>query len=129
VKLDLANPAWRQTLPPARSIAADAPAAASAFNRDGATVAFALGDGSVRLLPADIAATAPDAAPPLHGGAVLALVGDPAGDGFISGGDDGRLLRIGLDGSPITKANGSNISRRTAPPAPLPPRSARLPSS
>jgi WD40 repeat protein len=103
VKLDLANPAWRQTLPPARSIAADAPAAACAFSRDGTIAAFALGDGSVRLLPADIAAAAPDAAPPLHGGplhsgAVLALVGDPAGDGFMSGGDDGRLLRIGADG-------------------------------
>jgi WD40 repeat protein len=105
VKLDLANPAWRQTLPPARSIAADAPAAACAFSRDGATVAFARGDGSVRLLPADIAAAAPDAAPPLHGGAVLALVGDPAGDGFISGGDDGRLLRIGLDGAATELAN------------------------
>jgi WD40 repeat protein len=105
VKLDLANPAWRQTLPPARSIAADAPAAACAFSRDGATVAFALGDGSVRLLPADIDAAAPDATPPVHGGAVLALVGDPTGDGFISGGDDGRLLRIGLDGAATELSN------------------------
>jgi WD40 repeat protein len=105
VKLDLANPAWRQTLPPARSIAADAPAAACAFSRDGATVAFALGDGSVRLLPADIATAAPDAASPVHGGAVLALVGDPAGDGFVSGGDDGRLLRIGPDGTATELAN------------------------
>ena len=105
MKLDLANPAWRQTLPPARTIAADASAAASAFSRDGATVAFALGDGSVRLLPADIAATTPDAAPPLHGGAVLALVADPAGDGFVSGGDDGRLLRIGLDGTATELVN------------------------
>ena len=73
MKLDLANPAWRQTLPPARSIAADAPAAACAFSRDGATVAFALGDGSVRLLPADIAAAAPDAASPVHGGPLAEL--------------------------------------------------------
>ncbi len=105
MKFDLANPAWRQTLPPSRAIAADAPVAACAFSRDGATAAFALGDGSVRLLPADIAAAAPDATPPLHGGAVLALVGDPAGDGFISGGDDGRLLRIGLDGAATELAN------------------------
>ncbi|HEV7546234.1 MAG TPA: WD40 repeat domain-containing protein, partial [Reyranella sp.] len=105
MKFDLANPAWRQTLPPSRAIAADAPAAACAFSRDGTTAAFALGDGSVRLLPADIAAAAPDAAPPLHGGAVLALVGDPAGDGFISGGDDGRLLRIGPDGAATELAN------------------------
>jgi len=105
VKIDLSNPAWRQTLPPARSVAADAPVAACAFSRDGATVAFALGDGRVRLLPADIAAAAPDAAPPVHGGAVLALVGDPAGDGFVSGGDDGRLLLIGADGTVTELAN------------------------
>jgi hypothetical protein len=35
----------------------------------------------------------------LHKGAVLTLIGDPLNDGFISGGDDGRLLRLGLDGS------------------------------
>jgi WD40 repeat protein len=105
VKLDLANPAWRQTLPPGRTVAADAPAAACAFSRDGMTAAFALGDGSVRRLPADIAASAPEAAPPVHGGAVLALVGDPAGDGFISGGDDGRLLRIGADGGATELVN------------------------
>jgi WD40 repeat protein len=99
VKIDLANPAWRQTLPPARSIAADAPVAALAFSRDGNSVAFALGDGSVRILPADIAAAATGAANPVHGGAALALVADPAGDGFVSGGDDGRLLRIGADGT------------------------------
>src|SRR5512139_1537526 len=99
LKLDLANPAWRQTLPPARSVAADAPVAACAFSRDGATVAFALGDGRVRLLPSDVNAAEIPAADPLHGGAVLALVGDPAGDGFVSGGDDGRLLRIGANGT------------------------------
>ncbi len=99
MKIDLANPAWRQTLPPSRSIAADAPAAACAFGRDGTTVAFALGDGTVRRLPADLAAAAPDAAPPVHGGAALALVADPTGDGFVSGGDDGRLVRIASDGT------------------------------
>jgi WD40 repeat protein len=99
VKLDLANPVWRQSLPPHRSIAADAPVAACAFNRDSSLAAFALGDGGVRILPADIAAAAPQPAAPLHNGAVLSLVGDPAGDGFVSGGDDGRLLRIAADGS------------------------------
>lgn len=99
MKIDLTNPAWRQTLPPARTVAADAPVAACAFSRDGATVAFALGDGCVRTLPADISAAAPAALKPVHGGAVLSLVADPAGDGFVSGGDDGRLLRLGLDGT------------------------------
>ncbi len=99
MKIDLANPAWQQTLPPARSVATDAPVAACAFNKDGTTVAFALGDGQVRLLPADIKAPAPDPTPPVHNGVVLSLVGDPAGDGFVSGGDDGRVLRIAADGS------------------------------
>ncbi len=99
MKLDLGNRAWREALPPSRTVSSDAPVAACAFSRDGATAAFALGDGQVRFLPADIAAAAPEAAAPVHGGVVLALVGDPAGDGFVSGGDDGRLLRIGLDGA------------------------------
>jgi len=99
VKLDLGNPAWRTTLPPSRSVASDAPVAACAFGRDGKTVAFALGDGRVRLLPADVKDTAAEAQEPLHKGAVLSLIGDPLNDGFISGGDDGRLLRLGLDGS------------------------------
>lgn len=98
MKLDLANPAWRQTLPPGRSVAGDAPAVACAFNKDGSLGGFALGDGRVRLLPADISAGETAAGEPLHGGVVLALVGDPAGDGFVSGGDDGRLLRIAADG-------------------------------
>jgi WD40 repeat protein len=105
VKLDLSNPAWRQTLPPARSIAGDAPVAACAFSRDGATAGFALGDGRVRLLAADITAAEIPATDPVHGGAVLALVSDPTGDGFISGGDDGRLLRIGTDGTASELAN------------------------
>lgn len=105
MKLDLASPAWRQSLPPSRSVAVDAPAAACAFNRDGGTVAFALGDGCVRLLPADIAASAPEADAPVHNGAVLCLVGDPTGDGFVTGGDDGRLLRVAADGGATEIAN------------------------
>jgi WD40 repeat protein len=99
MKLDLGSPAWRAKLPPSRSIASDAPAAACAFSRDGRTIAFALGDGRVRLLPADVTAAAGDAGEPVHKGVVLSLIADPVGDGFVSGGDDGRLLRIALDGS------------------------------
>jgi len=84
VKLDLGQSAWRKVLPPTRSVTADAPTVACAFNRDGSQVAFALGDGSVRLLPADLTAATTDATQPVHGGAVLSLVGDPAGDGFHS---------------------------------------------
>jgi WD40 repeat protein len=99
VKLDFGNPAWRTTLPPSRSVASDAPVSACAFSRDGKTAAFALGDGRVRLLPAEVKDTAGEAQEPLHKGAVLSLIADPLNDGFISGGDDGRLLRIAADGS------------------------------
>ncbi len=99
MKLDLSRPSWAEQLPPTRSVAADAPVAACAFNRDGTVVAFALGDGRVRLLPADLGADLPEAANPVHGGVALSLIADPSGDGFISGGDDGRVLRHGKDGA------------------------------
>lgn len=101
MKLDLSNPAWQQTLPPGRAVAADAPVAACAFSKDGSIAAFALGDGRVRLLPGDINSSETPAAEPLHSGVALSLVGDPAGDGFVSGGDDGRVLRIATDGTAI----------------------------
>lgn len=99
MKLDLSRPSWAERLPPARSVAGDAPVAACAFNHDGTVVAFALGDGRVRLLPADPAADLPEAAAPVHGGVVLSLIADSSGDGFVSGGDDGRLLRHAKDGA------------------------------
>ena len=100
MKLDLANPAWRSALPPSRTVSADAPVAACAFDRAGDTVAFALGDGQVRLLPADPAAAEVAASgEAVHKGVVLALAADPAGDGFVSGGDDGRLLRLAPAGT------------------------------
>jgi WD40 repeat protein len=105
MKVDLGNPDWRTTLPPSRSVATDAPVAACAFNRDGKLVAFALGDGRVRLLPADLKQPEASATEPVHKGAVLSLIGDPNGDGFLSGGDDGRLLRIASDGSVSELAN------------------------
>jgi WD40 repeat protein len=105
VRLDLGNPDWRTSLPPSLAVATDAPTSACAFNRDGTQVGFALGDGSVRMLPADIGAAAPSAAEPIHQGAVLCLVGDPTSDGFVSGGDDGRLLRVALDGTASEVAN------------------------
>jgi WD40 repeat protein len=49
----------------------------------------------------------------VHQGAVLSLIADPTGDGFLSGGDDGRLLRIALDGtaSAIASQKGKWIDR------------------
>ena len=70
---------------------------ATCFSSDGAICAFALGDGTVRLATV----RGPDAewrTVAAHEGATMALAPDPAG-GFISGGDDGRLVRIGRDGA------------------------------
>jgi WD40 repeat protein len=62
----------------------------TAFGRDGGC-AFALGDGTVRLAEGwrSIAA---------HDGACLAICAD-AKDGVLTGGDDGRLMRIAPDGT------------------------------
>ena len=67
------------------------------FSRDGRRVGFALGDGTVRL--ATVGAPGDWISVAVHDGAVLDLAVDPTGDGFISGGDDGRLRRIAGNGS------------------------------
>jgi WD40 repeat protein len=68
---------------------------AAAFEGAGRQAAFALGDGRVVLAsPAD-----PWQFVTAHEGAVLALAADCATRGFISGGDDGALRRIGPDGA------------------------------
>ncbi|PHK95020.1 hypothetical protein CR162_09715 [Pseudoroseomonas rhizosphaerae] len=67
-----------------------------AFGRDGKGAAFGLGDGTLHL--ADPAL--PEAEwrrLEAHDGACLTLVPDFA-DGFLSGGDDGKLLRVLPDG-------------------------------
>jgi len=68
---------------------------AARFDRAGSLLAFALGDGTLRLVdPAD-AATWREVA--VHDGAVLALAPDTVPGGFVSGGDDGRARRISGD--------------------------------
>ncbi|WP_225771048.1 WD40 repeat domain-containing protein [Inquilinus sp. Marseille-Q2685] len=71
-----------------------APVVAAAFDAAG-HLAFGLGDGTVRL--ASPGAPEPPAVT-AHRGAVLALAAD-VGDGFLSGGDDGRLVRTAPDGA------------------------------
>lgn len=69
----------------------------AAFGRDGRGAAFALGDGALHL--ADPAA--PGAGwlrVAAHDGGCLALAAD-ARDGFLSGGDDGGLVRTAQDGT------------------------------
>ena len=90
MKLDLGNPEWRTTLPPSRSVASDAPVAACAFSRDGKIAAFALGDGRVRLLPADVK----DAAAPKPGA-------DPQGRGAVA---DRRSARATASSAAATTA-------------------------
>ncbi len=78
-----------------RSATLDAFVVGCAFDRDGRRAAFALGDGTLRLTGRGSDAWQTVAA---HDGAALALCGD-GGDGFLSGGDDGRLVRVGADAS------------------------------
>jgi len=68
----------------------------AAFDRTGAVAGFALGDGTVRLTPPHPAMEWPVVE--AHDGAVLAVAAD-ARPGFVTGGDDGRFLRIGPDGT------------------------------
>lgn len=75
--------------------ALDAFVVAAAFDRAGAACAFALGDGTLVLVAhQDVGSWRPVQA---HDGSVLALAPD-ARPGFVSGGDDGRFRRVGLDG-------------------------------
>jgi len=67
---------------------------AAVFNRAGSHAAFGLGDGSIRIF-----APAPWQHVAAHNGAVLSLAADVSATGFCSGGDDGILRRIGVDGS------------------------------
>ncbi len=73
-----------------------------AFGRDGRGCFFGLGDGTVRI--AQPAAPAEEwASVAAHDGAVLALCAD-ARDGALTGGDDGRLMRIAPDGTAVELA-------------------------
>lgn len=69
---------------------------AARFERAATTAAFALGDGTLRLV--DTTDTETWREIPVHDGAVLALAAHPAG-GWASGGDDGWFRRTGADGT------------------------------
>src|SRR4051794_4578372 len=70
---------------------------AGRFSQDGRTAGFALGDGTVRLMRVGTSEDWTSAT--VHDGAVLGFAMDPGGDGFVSGGDDGKLRRVGAGGS------------------------------
>ncbi len=65
---------------------------AACFDRAGSTAAFALGDGTLRLVT--LAERETWNTVEAHDGAVLSLAPDASQTGFISGGDDGRFRRI-----------------------------------
>lgn len=71
----------------------DAFVVAATFDRHGGTAAFGGSDGSVWLL--DMADRAEWRNVMAHDGSVLALSPDCLPGGFLSGGDDGKLCRIG----------------------------------
>jgi WD40 repeat protein len=68
---------------------------AASFDRSGTTLAFALGDGTIRLIP--LADRETWRTVEAHDGAILALAPDATPTGFITGGDDGGFHR--LDGA------------------------------
>jgi WD40 repeat protein len=76
---------------------------AARFSRDGNRVAFALGDGTLRL----VTLTDPDSwtTVEVHDGAILSLSPDTTPQGFVTGGDDGALRRVDADGQVHTLAS------------------------
>jgi WD40 repeat protein len=70
---------------------------AARFDRAGRTAAFALGDGTLRLV--DLADRDAWREVTVHDGATLALASDAGARGFVSGGDDGTFRRIAADDS------------------------------
>ena len=76
---------------------------AARFSRDGNRLAFALGDGTLRL----VTLSDPDnwTTVEVHDGAILSLTADTTPGGFITGGDDGALKRVDADGQVHTLAS------------------------
>src|SRR5271170_1192256 len=70
---------------------------AARFDRAGRTAAFALGDGTLRLVDLTDRETWREVA--VHDGATLALAPDAGARGFVSGGDDGAFRRVAADDS------------------------------
>ncbi len=83
--------------PRARIESFDAAVTGISFN-DAGLLGAALGDGTVRLMGLDGAARMVR----VHDGASLRLALDIDGVGFLSGGDDGRLVQIGPEGGTAT---------------------------
>jgi WD40 repeat protein len=72
---------------------------AACFDRAGATVGFALGDGTLHTVA--LADRESWRSIEVHDGAVLSLAPDASPTGFLSGGDDGKFRRVGDGASDI----------------------------
>lgn len=83
--------------PPRRELALGAYAVGLAFDASGSTLAVSTGAGRVGFLPADPASADALREIPAHRGASLCFARG-IGTGFVSGGDDGRLLGVEPDG-------------------------------
>lgn len=77
---------------------------AARFSRDSRSLAFALGDGTTRIVPvAD--PTGEWATVAVHDGATLSFAIGSGHDDFVSGGDDGTLRRVSASGEVTTIAS------------------------
>lgn len=81
----------------------DAFVIACAFDRAGKQAAFALGDGTLRLITLTDTQTWQTIT--AHDGAILTLSPDAALSGFVTGGDDGTFIRTTSDATTQTIAN------------------------
>ena len=77
-----------------QGLALDTGAPVTAALSLGAGVAAGFGDGVIRFFRPD----EPPVIVGAHGGPVLSLAADPGSDGVLTGGDDGRFLRVSPDG-------------------------------
>ena len=84
--------------PPRRELDAGAYVVGIAFDATGSTLAFSTGAGQVAVLPSDPEGTQVPRAVTAHAGASLCFARGIDGTGFVSGGDDGRLVAIAADG-------------------------------
>jgi len=80
----------------------DAFVVGACFDRASKHAAFALGDGSVHLVP--LAERESWQRIEAHNGSVMALAPDCISESFITGGDDGFFRRLGVEGSLQTLA-------------------------
>jgi WD40 repeat protein len=83
----------------AQVTAIPAPVVDACFGSDGAMLAVASGDGVVRLFSTDGGMFVPLAVAAAHDGAILHLHPEGRGGGFLTGGDDGRVVRIRSPGA------------------------------